>query len=101
MYPAGSAYPLRNLWDAAVRSYCLKLTCRGCRRARTIHAAAVWYHFGRKGWPDRLREVPKRFRCRVCDRRGPRLDLVHDAPDDTSLPLPPEHEWRREQRRRR
>ena len=95
------ANPVRDLFDACAHGYALRLTCRGCRRARIFHSAAVWHHFRRKGFSEWLRDVPRKFRCRVCDRRGPSLELVGDEPDDRSLPMPSEQDWKRELRRRR
>ncbi|HET9428272.1 MAG TPA: hypothetical protein VFO69_07930 [Allosphingosinicella sp.] len=96
-----SANPLRELFDAAAQGYTLKLSCRGCGRSRIFHAAAVWNHFDRKGWSPWLRDVPARFRCRVCDRRTPALVLGHDEPTDHHLPLPDRYRWKRELGRRR
>jgi len=93
--------PMRDLFDATAHHYAIKLTCQGCRRQRVFVAAAVWWHFKRRGLPDGLRDVPKRFRCQGCGRRGPALDLVHEDATDTSLPLPNEQDWKRELRRRR
>ena len=93
--------PVRDLFDAAAHHYALKLTCQGCRRQRIFAAAAVWWHFKRKGLADRLRDVPKRFRCKDCGRRGPSLDLVHEEPNDGSLPLPSDLDWKHELRGRR
>jgi len=99
--PRTSANPVRDLFDATAQHYALKLKCRGCGRARVFHAAAVWHHFRRKGWSEWLRDVPKKFRCRACDRRTPEMDLVHEEPTDTTLPLPGETIWKHELRRRR
>jgi len=96
-----TANPVRDLYDAAAQHYALRFTCRGCRRQRVFVSAAVWWHFKRKGFTDWLRDVPKRFRCQDCGRRGPALDLVHEDATDTSLPLPTEQDWKHEQRRRR
>ena len=95
------ANPVRDLFDATAHHLALKLTCRGCRRSRIFPAAAVWWLFKRKGWTDWLRDVPKHFRCRVCERRVPQLDLVSEPANDNSLPLPSETDWKRELRRRR
>jgi hypothetical protein len=93
--------PVRDLFDATAHHYALKLTCRHCRRQRIFPAAAVWWHFKRRGFTDRLRDVPQRFRCQSCERRGPTLDLVHEEANDASLPLPSEQDWKHELRRRR
>jgi hypothetical protein len=48
----------------------------------------------------RFCDVPKKCRCRQCGARGPALDLVEEEPNDSSLPLPSEQDWKRELRRR-
>jgi len=95
------ANPVRDLFDATAHHLAIKLTCRGCRRQRILPAAALWWHFTRRGIPDWLRDVPKKCRCRDCGARGPSLDLVEEVPNDSSLPLPSEQDWKRELRRRR
>ncbi len=105
--PLPSAYPLRCLFDAAVRGYAIKLTCWRCGHVRILHAHALWWKFQRRGWPERFREVQRRAVCMPCHDgagmiiRNPALTLVHEPPTGDPLPLPPEHEWRRELRRRR
>ena len=96
-----SANPVRELFDACAHGYAIRLTCRSCRRARIFPSAAVWHHFRRKGFSEWLRDVPAKFRCRVCDRKAPYMDLVHEEPNDLSLPLPSNSDWKRELRRRR
>src|SRR5688572_29425277 len=91
-----SVNPIRELFDAAAHGYAIRLVCRGCRRGRIFHAAAIWWHFRRKGLSELLRDVPGRFRCRECDRRDPVMDLVREEPNDVSLRLPANHEWKRE-----
>ena len=95
------ANPVRDLFDATAHHVSLKFTCRGCRRTRIFPAASVWWLFRRKGWTDWIRDVPRHFRCRVCDRRHPMLILVNEAANDTSLPMPSELDWKQELRRRR
>ena len=96
-----TAFALTDLFDATAQHYELKFTCRGCHRATVFVAAAVWALFDRKGWRDNLRDIPAHFRCRVCDRRNPILELVNEKPTETTLPLPSQERWKREQRRRR
>ena len=96
-----SVHPLRSLFDAAARGYAVRLACSRCRRAAVLDAHALWHAFRRKGWSQRLREVPRRCRCRGCGTRGPRLALVHEPATDRSLPMPPLHEWKAELRRHR
>jgi hypothetical protein len=96
-----SANPVLNLWDAAAQHYDLRVTCWNCKRRAVFESAAVWLHFDRKGWSERLQHVPTKFRCRACGNRYPCLDLVNENPTDTSLPLPSDREWKREARRRR
>lgn len=102
-----SAYPLRDLFDAAVRHYAIKLTCIKCQRVTIYNPHALWWLFHRHGWADRFRDVQRRCVCVMClHRRGikvryPKLDLVSEEPTDTSLPMPTELDWKRELRRRR
>jgi hypothetical protein len=99
--PRISANPVRDLFDATTHHYAIKLRCRACHRSRILNAAAVWWHFRKKGYSEWLRDVPRKFRCRECQERGPEMDLVHQAANDHSLPLPSESDWKRELRRRR
>jgi hypothetical protein len=102
-----TAYPLRDLYDAAVRHKAIKLTCRRCRRVTIFDGHALWWLFHRNGWQDRFAQVQRRCLCLMCLHRlgekvrNPDLEPVDEAPTDTSLPLPSEFEWKREQRRRR
>jgi hypothetical protein len=102
-----TAYPLRDLFDAAVRNRSVRLTCPRCGHGNVFSSHALWWLFRRKGWVDSLREVRRRCLCIMClHRRGakvrdPELQLVDDAPTDTSLPMPSELDWKREVRRRR
>lgn len=107
MYPKGSAYPLRNLFDAAVRQYAIKLTCWACQHITIRHAHALWWHFERKGWPNSFKELRKRCVCVPCRKernqiiRNPRLELVHEEVAVEPLPLPSQDEWKRALRRHR
>jgi hypothetical protein len=102
-----SAYPLRDLFDAAVRGRTIRLTCPRCGHGAVFSSHALWWLFHRRGWPDGFREVRRRCLCLVClYRRGAKvrdaeLELVDDAPTDTRLPMPSELDWKREVRRRR
>lgn len=101
MYPAGSAYPLRNLWDAAVRQSSIKLECWSCHHVTIRHAHALWWHFEQKGWPDSFKELQKRCVCIPCRTerrqiiRNPKLELVHEEVTNEPLPLPSAQEWKR------
>lgn len=101
MYPEGSAYPLRTLFDAAVRQYSIKLTCRACQHVRILHPHALWWMFDKKGWPDSFKDVQRRAVCVPCRKlrneivRNPRLELVHEEITGEPLPLPNEQEWKR------
>jgi hypothetical protein len=102
-----TAYPLRDLFDVAVRGRAVKLTCTRCGHGTVVSSHALWWLFHKKGWVDTLREVRRRCLCIMClHRRGvkvrdPDLDLVDEVPTDTSLPMPSELDWKREVRRRR
>ncbi|MGQ0558885.1 MAG: hypothetical protein ACT4OE_04770 [Sphingosinicella sp.] len=101
-----TAYPLRDLFDAAVRQRNIRLFCPVCRHAVVFDAHALWWHFSRRGWGDRFNDVRKRCVCSICwikqGRVGrPELALVDEPPTETRLPLPSEIDWQREVRRRR
>ena len=102
-----TAYPLRDLFDAAVRHRSVRLTCTNCRHVTIFEAAALWWLFERKGWQDRFKDVQRRMVCLLClHERGlkirfPELELTDDAPTETRLPIPSEIDWKREVRRRR
>jgi hypothetical protein len=96
-----SPLPLRDLFDAAVRQYGIKLTCLRCKHVRVFHAHALWYLFERRGWDDRFSEVTRRAICLPCrDKHGatirfPKLELVREDPTGEPLQLPPREVWRR------
>jgi hypothetical protein len=100
-------YPLRDLFDVAVRGRAVRLKCTRCGHGTVFSSHALWWLFNRKGWVDTLREVRRRCLCIMClHRRGtkvrdPELELVDEAPTDDSLPMPSELDWKREVRRRR
>jgi hypothetical protein len=102
-----SAYPLRDLFDAAVRGRAVRLTCAKCRHAAVFSSRALWWLFHRKGWVDTFPEVRRRSLCIMCLHRqgmkvrNPEFELVDEAPTDASLPSPSELDWKRELRRRR
>ena len=102
-----TAYPLRDLFDAAVRQRTISLACTRCGHTNSFHAAALWWLFQRNGWKDRFADVRRRCVCLDCWRRhglkvrNPRFELVQDPPRDTILPMPSELDWKRELRRRR
>jgi ribosomal protein L37E len=100
-------HPLRDLWDAAVRHKSVKLTCTRCGHSASFPAAALWWHFHRRGWNDRFGPVRRRMVCSVCwyERankvRRPVLDLVDEAPSELRLAMPSSQAWKRELGRRR
>ena len=101
-----TAFPIRDLFDAAVRHRTVRLACRRCGHAVSFASPALWWLLERKGWQDRFGQVENRFFCRPCrDRSGetirPALGLVTDPPTDTHLSMPSELDWKRELRRRR
>lgn len=102
-----SAFPLRDLFDAAARGRSVRLTCPKCRHSAVYSSHALWWLFRRKGWVDSFNAVRGRCLCLLClHRRGekvrnPELELVDEPPTDTSLPMPSELDWKRELRRRR
>ncbi|HYE29174.1 MAG TPA: hypothetical protein VEA61_13220 [Allosphingosinicella sp.] len=102
-----TAYPLRDLFDAAVRGRSVRLTCRRCGHSAILSSHALWWLFHRRGWRDTFDDVRRRSLCLMCLHRrgetvrGPGLELVHEPPTDTGLPMPSELDWQREVRRRR
>jgi hypothetical protein len=102
-----SAYPLRDLFDAAARQRNVRLACTHCGHAAIFDSHALWWLFARKGWADRFADVRRRCVCSICwwERRErarlPDLELVDDPPTESRLPLPSEIDWQRERRRRR
>ena len=102
-----SAFPLRDLFDVAARGRSVRLTCPKCAHSAVLSSHALWWLFHRKGWVDTFSAVRRRCLCLLClHRRGekirnPELELVDEAPTDTSLPMPSELDWKRELRRRR
>jgi hypothetical protein len=107
MSDAPSAFPLRDLFDAAVRGRSVRLTCRECGHSAVLSSHALWWLFHRKGWRDGLADARGRCICLMCLHRrrrkvrNPKFELVLDPPTDASLPMPPEMAWKREVRRRR
>ena len=107
MSEAPTAYPLRDLFDAAVRGRSVRLTCRECGHSTVLSSHALWWLFRRKGWRDTFADVRRRCVCLMClhrrrrQVRNPGFELVLDPPTDSSLPLPSEIDWQRELRRRR
>ena len=99
-----SPFPLRDLFDAAVRHRRIRLTCPRCRHSGVFDAAALWWLFERRGWRDRFEQVRRRCVCSACWRdRGekvrPGLELVDGVAVDRVLPLPAETDWKREHAR--
>jgi len=101
-----TAYPLRDLFDAAARGRNVRLTCSRCGHGSVFGSRALWWLFRRKGWVDTFREVRRRCLCIMCLHRlgvkvrNPEFELVDEPPTDTSLPGPSELDWKRELRRR-
>ena len=93
--------PVRELFDAVLQHYSIRVICRRCRNAAVFHAAGLWHLFERKGWNGWLREVPRRLRCTRCGNRRPRLELVTKEAITVALPLPTDLEWKQATRRRR
>lgn len=102
-----SAFPLRDLFDAAVRGRSVRLTCPRCAHSAVLSSHALWWLFRRRGWVDSFGAVRRRCLCLLClHQRGekvrdPELELVDETPTDTRLPMPSELDWKRELRRRR
>jgi hypothetical protein len=102
-----TAYPLRDLFDAAARGRNVQLSCTACGHVAILNGLALWWLFQRRGWLDDFRDVRRRSVCLACLRRSrrkvrtPEMKLVETDPTDTSLKLPSAADWRKELRRRR
>lgn len=102
-----TAYPLRDLFDAAARGRNVRLSCTACGHVATLSGMALWWLFQRRGWLDQFKDVQQRSVCTACWRRhrrkvgNPVLTLVETAVTDAKWPLPSEMEWKKEVRRRR
>jgi hypothetical protein len=102
-----TAYPLRDLFDAAARGRNIRLTCTACGHFAILNGMALWWLFQRRGWLDDFKDVRRRSVCLPClsrcrrKIRNPRLELVETPPTDTRLPLPSAMDWKKEMRRRR
>jgi len=102
-----SPYPLRDLFDVAVRHSAVRLTCTKCGHMTVFSSHALWWLFHRNGWQDRFEEVRKRCICLLCLHqralrvRYPNLEMIDDEPTEKRLPVPSEIDWKRELRRRR
>lgn len=102
-----TAYPLRDLFDAAARGRNVRLTCGECGHVAILHGMGLWWLFQKRGWMDAFSDVRRRSICMVCwcrfrrKVRNPALDLVEDPPTDTRLNMPSQLEWKKELRRRR
>jgi hypothetical protein len=102
-----SAYPLRDLFDAALRGRSVRLSVAMSHRA-IFSSHALWWLFHRKDWRDRFEDVRKRCLCLLCLHwrgekvRSPEFELVHQEPTDISLTNQggSEMDWKRELRRR-
>jgi hypothetical protein len=100
-----SVHPLRTLFDAAARRYCVKLTCLRCKHVRVLHGHGLWWMFEKRGWNDRFDDLRRRAICERCFKangrkvRWPKLELVHEKLTGEPLPLPSEQEWKRALRR--
>ena len=89
---------LTHLQFLALHRWNLRVTC-GCGRTAVFDGLALWWLFARKGWSDRLRDVPGRLACLICRKGGgqperPTCERTRDPPT-VLLPLPDEREWKR------
>ena len=91
-----------NLFEAAAWQYAVRVSCGWCTHMAVFDPHALWWLFHRKGWDDHLPAAARRFTCIPCRQNwqmqakgAARISLVREAPTVTSLPLPPEHEWKK------
>lgn len=92
---------ITTLFDAAVYQRAIRVRCR-CSHTARLNPYALWWLFYRKGWDQRLKVAKERLKCSRCGWKGfVLIDLVGEEWDKTSLPMPPETEWKRAVRRSR
>jgi DNA-directed RNA polymerase subunit RPC12/RpoP len=94
-YDADGGQIPRTLFEAAAFHRSLRARCPACGNEAVFHAAALWWLFQRRQWPDRLVDAGARLRCSRCGRRGTQLELTRDPPTIVDLPLPNDVAWRR------
>lgn len=105
MFIDGSPHAVTDLWDVGAHHLNLKFTCPRCGHWQVFHAAAVWWHFKRKGWSGHLSAVSGRFFCSVCSnvmrqKIRPQMMITKES-ESGGLPLPDQRDWKQEAKRRR
>lgn len=83
-----------TLFEAAAFHKKIRATCK-CGHSSVFDPHALWWLFQRKGWDQRLKVLPGRFRCLRCSSGRVRVALVEEPVTIDRLPMPPEHEWKR------
>ena len=84
-----------TLFEAAAFHRSVKLACR-CGHEAVLDPHALWWRYYQRGWDDRIKAIGAHLTCSACKRRGwMAISLAEDAATDTSLPMPPLHEWKR------
>lgn len=95
-----------SITDAAALHCAIRPVCR-CGHALTFDPHGLWWLFQQRRWDDRLAAARTRFWCISCrigrkQKVHPiRIETVSDRSPGVVLPMPPEHEWKRQVRRLR
>ena len=90
-----------TIFEAAAWHYAIQPVCSQCPHSAIFHPHALWWHFRKRGWDERLGAARARFWCRKCgERMGQRvrprlLELVRETEDMICLEMPSEAEWKR------
>ena len=83
-----------TLFEAAAYHYAIRVTCR-CKRSEVLNPHALWWHFRRHGWDERLFALREHLVCSGCGKRRATVVITTKTVTIDALPLPPLHEWRR------
>jgi hypothetical protein len=84
-----------TLFEAAAFHRSIKVQCY-CGHTAILNPHALWWHFSRRGWDERIAKVRDRFICTRCPRKGwVTIVLTEDAETNDDLALPPDGEWKR------
>lgn len=99
-HPRDPNHSPATLFELALIGHPVCLACPVCGHRRVFDPYAIWWLFERRGWSDRLADVPKRFVCTKCviarRRVRPLLTIEPTSPPtDDTLERPSEQEWKR------
>ncbi|GAA0326075.1 hypothetical protein GCM10009087_40490 [Sphingomonas oligophenolica] len=85
-----------TIFEAAAFQYAIKARCCRCGHSNILDPHALWWHFERKGWDNRLTKAAARFRCLRCPvSTRVELTLVREEATLDRLPMPDIGTWKR------